>query len=92
MANLANLIVRGISRLGNVFASKVTADSFVGTATKTEFIRGTQTAATGAWTGVTEDEELYDGKEILYFLPFNGSGNATLNLTLAGGGTTGAKN
>lgn len=92
MANLANLIVRGISRLGNVFASKVTADSFVGTATRTEFIRGTQTAATGAWTGVTEDDELYDGKEILYFLPFAGSGNATLNLTLANGSTTGAKN
>ena len=30
MANLANLIVRGLSRLGNVVASKVTADEFVG--------------------------------------------------------------
>ena len=92
MANLANLIVRGLSRLGNVTASKVTAPSFVGTVTNTEFIRGTQSAATGSWTGVTQDTELYDGKEILYFLPFAGSGNATLNLTLADGTTTGAKN
>ena len=27
-----------------------------------------------------------------YFLPYAGSGNATLNLTLSGGTTTGAKN
>ena len=57
-----------------------------------EFIYGTQTATTGAWTGVTTDTELVDGKQILYFLPFAGSGNATLNLTLADGTTTGAKN
>ena len=92
MANLANLLVRGVSRLGNVFASTVKADRLIGTVTKTEFIRGTQTAATGTWLGVTEDEQLYDGKEILYFLPYAGSGNATLNLTLSTGATTGAKN
>lgn len=57
-----------------------------------EFIYGTQTASTGAWTGVTKDSELFDGKIIEYFLPFAGSGNATLNLTLADGTTTGAKN
>lgn len=57
-----------------------------------EFIIGTQTAATGSWTGVSIDSELYDGKQISYWLPFNGSGNATLNLTLAGGTTTGAVN
>lgn len=34
MANLANLIVRGMSHLGDVSASTVTADTFVGTATK----------------------------------------------------------
>lgn len=55
-----------------------------------EYIVGTQTAATGAWTGVSEDTSLYDGKLILYFLPCAGSGNATLNLTLAGGTQTGA--
>jgi len=34
---------------------------------------------------------LYTGKKIAYKLPFAGSGNASLNLTLSGGGTTGAK-
>ena len=57
----------------------------------TEFIVGTQASATGSWTGITEDSLLYDGKNISYFLPYAGSGNATLNLTLSGGGTTGAK-
>lgn len=57
-----------------------------------EFIVGTWTGATGTWTGVTRDSELYDGKQILLYMPFGGSGNATLNLTLSGGGTTGAKN
>ena len=57
-----------------------------------EYIVGTQTAATGAWTGVTKDAALYDGKMIMYVLPYAGSGNATLNLTLSGGTTTGAKN
>ena len=57
-----------------------------------EYIRGTWTAASGTWTGVTADSELYDGKQIILYMPFAGSGNATLNLTLAGGGTTGAKN
>lgn len=53
---------------------------------------GTQTAATGSWTGKIDVPALYDGLTIAYFLPYAGSGNATLNLTLSGGGTTGAKN
>ena len=57
-----------------------------------EFIEGTQTAATGAWTGVTKDSALYKGKFIIYKLPYAGSGNATLNLTLSTGTKTGAKN
>ena len=57
-----------------------------------QYIRGTWTAASGTWTGVSKDSELYDGKQIILYMPFAGSGNATLNLTLAGGGTTGAKN
>ena len=57
-----------------------------------EFINGTQTAATGSFTGVSRDSSLYDGKHIIYRLPYAGSGNATLNLTLANGTTTGAKN
>ncbi len=58
-----------------------------------EYIKGTQTASTNAWTGVTKDKALYDGKMIMYVLPYAGtSTGATLNLTLAGGGTSGAKN
>ena len=59
----------------------------------TEIIQGTQTQATGTWTGVSKYiNSLRDGMTINYWLPYAGSGNATLNLTLAGGGTTGAKN
>lgn len=55
-------------------------------------VKGTQTAATGSWTGVIDVPALYDGLTIAYYLPYAGSGNATLNLTLSGGGTTGAVN
>ena len=58
----------------------------------TEVIVGTQTAATGAWTGRASFNSLVDGQQIVYWLPYAGSGNATLNLTLANGTTTGAKN
>lgn len=57
-----------------------------------EYIRGTWSSASGAWTGETADASLYDEKKIMLFLPFGGSGEATLNLTLSGGTTTGAKN
>ena len=56
-----------------------------------EYILGTQTAATGSWTGVSNTiTELKDGIQIRYWLPYAGSGNATLNLTLKDGTTTGA--
>ena len=55
-----------------------------------EVIVGTQTAATGAWTGAASFSELKDGQQIIYWLPYAGSGNATLNLTLSTGETTGA--
>ncbi len=56
-----------------------------------EYILGTQTAATGSWTGVSDTiTELKDGTQIRYWLPYAGSGNATLNLTLKDGSTTGA--
>ena len=89
--------------LGNVDNTS-DADKPISTATQTaldskadkdrgiEFIRGTWTATSGTWTGVTTDSELYDGKKIILYLPYAGSGNATLNLTLSDGGTTGAKN
>ena len=57
----------------------------------TEIIVGTQTAATGSWTGVAGFSELRDGQQIAYWLPYAGSGNASLNLTLSDGTTTGAK-
>lgn len=54
------------------------------------FIIGTQTAVTGAWTGKAAFPILRDGQQITYWLPYNGSGNATLNLTLSDGKATGA--
>lgn len=58
-----------------------------------ECIVGTQTASTNAWTGQASFPSLQDGQVIMYWLPFAGTSTAaTLNLTLSGGGTTGAKN
>ena len=56
-----------------------------------EFIEGTHDSAT-AWTGVTKDSALYEGKRIAFFTPKTGANYVTLNLTLSGGGTTGAIN
>lgn len=59
----------------------------------TYYVKGTQTTATGNWTGeLPEVSELYEGLTIDYWLPQAGSGNATLNLTLKGGVTTGPVN
>ena len=56
-----------------------------------EVVVGTQAASTNAWTGNATFSELRDGQTILYWLPFAGtSSNATLNLTLGNGTTTGA--
>jgi hypothetical protein len=53
---------------------------------------GTQSSATGTWLGTLSGvDDLYDGLTIMYYLPYNGSGNATLNLTL-GSTPTGAVN
>ena len=58
-----------------------------------EIVIGTQTASTGAWKGVANlMPPLKDGQQITYWLPFAGSGNATLELTLADGSSTGAVN
>ena len=52
---------------------------------------GTQTAATGSWTGALHGvPALYSGLTIMYYLPQAGSGNASLDLTLDDGTTTGA--
>lgn len=56
-----------------------------------EYIVGTQTAATNAWTGVSKDSTLKAGKIIAYYLPYAGtSAAATLQLTMADGTTTDA--
>lgn len=87
MANLKDLIVNGSARiLGTLYAPDMRNTNRI-----TEFIVGTQASSTGSWTGVTKDDSLYDGKNINYFLPYAGSGNASLNLTLSNGTTTGAK-
>lgn len=57
---------------------------------KNDLIVGTQTAVTGTWLGNAAFSHLKDGQQITYWLPYNGSGNASLNLTLANGTTTGA--
>lgn len=54
-----------------------------------EYIVGTQTSTTGAWTGVTTSSQLYVGKTIAYKLSQTGSGSATLTLTLSNGTTAG---
>lgn len=59
-----------------------------------DFILGTQTTSTSAWTGTTSViSSLRAGTTIFYRLPYaSTSTSVTLNLTLKGGGTTGAKN
>lgn len=75
---------------GNASTALSTANDAL--ADSVEYIIGTQTAATNAWTGQTRDAALVAGKTIAYKLPYAGTGTAaTLNLTLSGGGTTGAK-
>lgn len=57
-----------------------------------EVIDGTHgTTATAAWTGVTRDAALTDGKVIVFTSHSAGASNVTLNLTLSSGTTTGAK-
>lgn len=56
-----------------------------------EYIVGTQTAETAAWTGVSTDRTLKVGKIIAYYLPYSGNATAaTLTLTMANGTSTGA--
>ncbi len=87
MAQFNSLLVTGDSR----FLNPINGNARNGVYS----VVGTQTAATGAWTGVIPIPALYDGLSIDYYLPYAGvSGtNVTLNLTLADGTTkTGAKN
>lgn len=84
MAQFNSLLVTGDSR----FLNPINGNARNGVYT----VIGTQTASTGSWTGNIPIPALYDGLSIDYYLPYDGSGNATLNLTLSDGTTTGAKN
>lgn len=84
MAQLNSLLVTGNSRFLNPINGNARNGVY--------YVKGTQTAATGSWTGTIQVPALYDGLTIMYYLPYNGSGNATLNLTLSNGTTTGAIN
>jgi hypothetical protein len=53
---------------------------------------GTQTESTASWTGTLPIPQLYDGLTIAYHLPYTSASNATLNLTLSNGTTTGPIN
>lgn len=55
-----------------------------------EFIVGTQMTSTAVWTGNASFNELKDGQQITYWLPFGSAANVTLNLPLKDGTTTGA--
>ena len=57
-----------------------------------DVIIGTQTETTAAWTGNARFNELRSGQHIHYWIPKLSAPNVTLNLTLADGTETGAKN
>lgn len=85
------------SALKNPYAFNINGISYDGSSEKAidllPFIVGTQTETTGAWTGnASSVAALFDGLTIRYWLPYAGSGNATLNLTLSDGTATGAIN
>ena len=89
-SNAATALSTANTANGNATTALNTANDAL--ADSVEYIIGTQTAATNAWTGQTRDAALVAGKTIAYKLPYAGTGTAaTLNLTLSGGGTTGAK-
>lgn len=78
---------------GNILDYTIALDADYVQTLAQEFISGTQTAASSSWTGVSSDSSLYDGKCIVYWLPYSSTSTAvTLNLTLSSGSTTGAKN
>lgn len=53
-----------------------------------EFIIGTQTISTAAWTGEAGFSELKDGQQITYWLPYGSAANVTLTLMLKDGTQT----
>lgn len=59
---------------------------------KAPFIESTHASSLAAWTGTAPFAALASGQQITYLLKQVPTGSATLNLTLAGGATTGAVN
>ena len=100
--NLTTQTVASAGKLATPIQVKLndTSQSFDGSANleftglqlgSVEYIESTQASATKNWTGVTKSPALYVGKVIVYHMNVAGTSDAaTLNLTLAGGGTTGA--
>ena len=64
--------------------------AIVATGSGPEFVVGTQTSYTAAWTGNVGFSALHDGQQITYWLPVTSGSNVTLDLTLADGSATGA--
>ena len=66
-------------------------DAAIAAAGGGEIIVGTQTESTSVWTGTASFAHLSDGQQIVYWLPVASTSTAvTLELTLSGGGTSGA--
>lgn len=88
-----NDIVDNAEKVGG-FTVGVDVPSYAAfTDTHVLYVIGTQTTTTASWTGVaTELEALTHGTTVQYWLPRTSASNATLNLTLKGGSTTGAIN
>lgn len=58
-----------------------------------EYIKGDQSSSTSSWTGDTEQDALYEGMTIMYYLPEDSTAsNVTLNLSFPDGSSSGAKN
>ena len=86
-ATLGNLIVNGNANFTNgLRATTLNGGQAIYP------VKGTQTSKTGNWTGNINVSALYDGLTIAYWLPYAPDGNASLNLTLNNGTTTGAIN
>lgn len=86
-ATLGNLIVNGNANFTNgLRATALNGGQAIYP------VKGTQTSKTGNWTGNINVSALYDGLTIAYWLPYAPDGNASLNLTLNNGTTTGAIN
>lgn len=58
-----------------------------------EYIRGTQASSTSTWTGDTDQDALYEGMTIMFFLPYDSTSNSvTLELTFPDNSSSGAVN